>query len=141
MLTAVSGRYVNTVTYTYDEAGRKETEALTIAGQTYTTTTNYDAAGQVSSYTYPDGTDVDRTYTDRGQLATIDFDSTTIDTRTYDDGGRMTASVYNNGVSESRAYNADNTLASISYSGAAIGNLSYGWDANKNKTSRRSPAR
>ncbi len=28
-----------------------------------------------------------------------------------------------------------NTLASISYTGAAIGNLSYGWDDNKNKTS------
>jgi RHS repeat-associated protein len=42
---------------------------------------------------------------------------------------------YNNGVSETRAYNNDNTLASISFSGASIGNLSYGWDANKNKTS------
>jgi RHS repeat-associated protein len=38
-------------------------------------------------------------------------------------------------VSESRAYNTDNTLASISFTGAAIGDLSYGWDANKNKTS------
>jgi hypothetical protein len=37
-------------------------------------------------------------------------------------------------VSETRAYNNDNTLASISFSGASIGNLSYGWDANKNKT-------
>ncbi|KLU06316.1 hypothetical protein RISK_001527 [Rhodopirellula islandica] len=38
-------------------------------------------------------------------------------------------------MSETRAYNNDNTLASISFSGASIGNLSYGWDANKNKTS------
>ena len=36
--------------------------------------------------------------------------------------------VGNNGVSDTRAYNTDNTLASI-------GNLTYGWDANKNKTS------
>jgi YD repeat-containing protein len=48
MLTAVSGRYGNTVTYTYDTAGRKSTEALTISGQTYTVSTAYDAAGQVS---------------------------------------------------------------------------------------------
>ncbi|EMI23619.1 Rhs family protein [Rhodopirellula europaea SH398] len=38
-------------------------------------------------------------------------------------------------MSETRAYNNDNTLASISFSGASIGNLSYDWDANKNKTS------
>jgi len=45
MLTAVSGRYVNTVAYTYDNAGRKKTEGLTISGQTYTTTTNYNTKG------------------------------------------------------------------------------------------------
>ncbi len=38
-------------------------------------------------------------------------------------------------MSETRTYNNDNTLASISFSGAAIGNLTYGWDDNKNKTS------
>jgi RHS repeat-associated protein len=78
---------------------------------------------------------VGRTYSDRGQLATLAYDGTTIDTRAYDDGGRMTSSSYNNGVSESRTYNDDNTLAGISFTGAAIGNLTYGWDANKNKTS------
>ncbi|WP_419188013.1 hypothetical protein [Stieleria bergensis] len=36
---------------------------------------------------------------------------------------------------ETRAYNTDNTLSGISFTGASIGNLSYGWDANKNKTS------
>jgi YD repeat-containing protein len=51
MLTAVSGRYTNTVAYTYDPAGRKATEALTISGQTYTTQTEYDPLGQVSSLT------------------------------------------------------------------------------------------
>ncbi|WP_218933568.1 RHS repeat-associated core domain-containing protein [Rubripirellula lacrimiformis] len=134
-LTAVSGRYANTVTYTYDDAGRKATEALTMGGQTYTTATGYDAVGQVSGYTYPDGTAVARTYSDRGQLATIAYASTTVDTRTYDDGGRMTGSAYNNGVSATRAYNTDNTLASITHSGAAVGNYTYGWDSNKNKTS------
>ena len=61
-------------------------------------------------------------------------ESLTFDTRMYDDGGRMTPSSYNNGASESRAYNTDNTLASKSFTGEAIGDLSYGWDANKNKT-------
>ena len=47
----------------------------------------------------------------------------------------MLTSNYNNGVGETRAYNNDNTLSSISFTGAPIGNLNYGWDDNKNKTS------
>ncbi len=135
MLTAVSGRYSNTVTHTYDAAGRKSSESLTISGQTYTCDTEYDAAGRVSKLTYPDGTEVERGYTDRGELETVKVDATTVDTRGYDDGGRMTSSSYDNGVSESRSYNDDNTLDSITYSGAAIGDLSYGWAVNRNKTS------
>ncbi|MDX1926575.1 MAG: RHS repeat-associated core domain-containing protein [Pirellulaceae bacterium] len=158
-LTAVSVRYVNTVTYTYDSAGRKKTEGLTISGQTYTTTMAYNGKGELTGYTYPDGTAVGRTYTARGELYQLTHAGTTIDTRVYDNGGRMTSSnslsnthrfrptgrfsrsnqllrtVENNGVSETRAYNTDNTLASISFTGASIGNLTYGWDANKNKTS------
>ena len=48
---------------------------------------------------------------------------------------RPLRSVENNGVSDTRAYSTDNTLSSINFSGASIGNLTYGWDANKNKTS------
>jgi RHS repeat-associated protein len=135
LLTAVCGRYNNTVSRTYDAANRKTTESLTIAGQTYTSSTQYDAAGRVSLLIYPDGSEVSRGYTARGQLATITLDSTTIDTRAYDNGGRMASSSYHNGVSESRTYNNDNTVASISFTGAAIGNLAYTWDANLNKTS------
>ncbi len=94
----------------------------------------YNSRGEVTQYTYPDSTVVERSYTDRGQLYQLKHASTTIDTRTYDNGGRMTGSSYNNGVSESRSYNGDNTLASISYTGASIGTLSYSWDDNKNKT-------
>ena len=38
---------------------------------------------------------------------------------------------------ETRGYNSDNTLSTISFggSGTAIGNLTYTWDSNKNKTS------
>ncbi len=135
MLTAICGRYSNTVTLAYDAASRKSTESLTISGKTYTSNTQYDAAGRVSKLIYPNASEVSRSYTSRGQLQTIKLDTTTIDTRAYDNAGRMTSSSYNNGVSESRTYNNDNTLASINYTGAAIGNLSYAWDANLNKTS------
>jgi len=134
-LTATSGRYNNIVTCSYDEAARKSSESLTLGGQTYTCTTDYDDASRVATLTYPDGTTVDRTYTARSQLQEIKRNGTTIDTRTYDDGGRMATSAYNNGVSETRSYNIDNTLASIGFTGAPIGDLTYGWDENKNKTS------
>ncbi len=137
MLTAYSGRYSNTVGYAYDAAGRKKTESLTIAGQTYTTTTEYNARGQLTKYTYPDSTVVDRSYTARGELYQLKHAGATIDTRVYDNGGRMISSIYNNGVVDTRAYGSDNTLSSITFtgSGTSIGNLSYGWDNNHNKTS------
>ena len=42
---------------------------------------------------------------------------------------------FDNRFSQTRSYNDDGTLATISFSGAPIGDLSYGWDANQNKTS------
>ena len=43
MLSAVSGRYTNTVAYTFDPAGRKASEALTISSVTYTIGQAYNA--------------------------------------------------------------------------------------------------
>ena len=48
MLSAESQRYSNEVGYSYDQAGRKATESLEIAGQTYTTTINYNELGHIS---------------------------------------------------------------------------------------------
>jgi YD repeat-containing protein len=45
MLTALSGRYANTVTLAYDHAGRLASEGLTIAGQTYSVGRTYDVRG------------------------------------------------------------------------------------------------
>ncbi|WP_235909042.1 RHS repeat-associated core domain-containing protein [Roseiconus nitratireducens] len=135
MLTATSGRYGNTVTYVYDIAGRKLNETLSIGGQSYTTDTQYDAAGRVKKLIYPDSSEVTRTYTARGQLEKLVTGGVDLMNRSYDDGGRMTSSVYDNGVSESRTYNVDNTPSAINFSGASIGNLSYTWDDNHNKTS------
>jgi RHS repeat-associated protein len=110
-------------------------KSFAISGQSCTTETN--DRGELVKYTYPDSTVFERDYTDRGELWKVKQDSTVIDTRTYDDGGRMLSSTYDNGVTDTRAYNSDNTLASIDFGGTgnAIGDLTYGWDANKNKTS------
>lgn len=62
MLTAVSGRYTNTVTYTYHTAGRKKTEKLAISGQDYTTQLGYKSRGELTryGYEYPDEAVVER---------------------------------------------------------------------------------
>jgi RHS repeat-associated protein len=137
MLTAASGRYSNTVTYTFDPIGRKATEALTIGGQTYTITSEYNSRGELTKVTYPDSSISERTYHATGALNQLKLDGSTISTRTYDDGRRLTGETLGNGVTESRTYASDNLLTAISFggTGTSIGNLSYTWDSNKNKTS------
>ncbi len=137
MLTAVNGRYSNTVTYTYDLVGRKATESLTIGGQTYPITSEYNSRNELTKVTYPDSSISERTYHATGALNQLKLDGSTISTRTYDDGRRLTSETLGNGVTESRTYYSDNLLDTISYggTGTAIGNLSYTWDENKNKKS------
>lgn len=137
MLTAVSGRYSNTVTMTYDSYGRLKDESLTLAAQTYTVTRAYDTRSRLTQLTYPNGSIVQRTYTNRSQLHTVKYLGTTVDTRSYDDGGRLNTSTYVNGAVVTFAYQADNLPTSIATTHAGspnIGTYSYTWDANKNKT-------
>ena len=134
MLTGVKGAYANTVAMAYDTGGRKATESLTIAGQTYTTGTAYDTAGRVSQLTYPDGSVVARTYDSRNLLSTIALGGSNIDSRSFDAGGRLTSETLGNGQVVTRAYLTGDHLPAL-IANAAVGNYTYGWDANKNKTS------
>ena len=133
MLTGVKGAYANTVAQTYDVGGRKATESLTIAGQTYTVGTAYDTAGRVSQLTYPDGSVVARTYDSRNLLSTISLSGTNIDSRSYDAGGRLTSETLGNGLVVSRTYVTGDNLP-LAISNTAVGTYTYNWDANKNKT-------
>ena len=113
MLTATSGRYSNTLTQTYDVIGRMKTEALTYAGQTYTVARDFDSVSRLSRLTYPDGSLVDRTYTARGQLYQVKYNSSVINTRAYDNGGRLSTSTYGNGVVTTHTYRNDNLTTLI----------------------------
>ena len=134
MLTGVKGLYANTVALAYDIGGRKATEALTIAGQTYTTGTAYDTAGRVSQLTYPDGSVVARTYDSRNLLSTIALGGVNIDSRSYDTGGRLSSVTLGNGLVVTRTYQTGDNLP-LAISNSAVGTYTYAWDANKNKTS------
>ena len=121
MLTGVKGEYSNTVAFTYDAGGRKATEALTIAGQTYSVGVAYDTAGRDQTLTYPDGTTVGRTYDSRSLLSTIAYGGGNIDTRTYDAGGRLSSETLGNGQVVTRTYlTGDNLPLAISKVGQAL---------------------
>jgi RHS repeat-associated protein len=138
MLTAVSGRYSNTVTLVYDNAGRKSSEAIAIAGKTYTTSYTYDAASKVTSMTYPHGSVVDRSYNSRSLLDEVELDSSSVDIRTYDNAGRIATSTYGNGVVTTHTHRADGLVTSIATTNSGsqkVGTYAYGWDENRNKTS------
>ena len=51
----------------------------------------YDAENRRTKITYPDGTVVDRSYTDRDQLGQIDYQSSLVASYLYDDAGRRTS--------------------------------------------------
>ncbi len=147
MATGVSGRYSNTIAFSFDDMGRPASESLTISGQTYTTSYAHDAMNRRSGMTLPDGSVVLRTYTNRSQLHQAKLNGVTLDTRTYDAGGRHSTSTYGNGVVITHAYRTngslkDDLLASITTthpggipSGQQVGDYTYTWDANRNKLS------
>jgi RHS repeat-associated protein len=131
MKTAASARYGTSVAFTYDVGGRTSKESLTYAGQTYTVTQGYDAASRPTLMKFPDGTDLVRGFTSRGQLATLALGSQAIAGYQYDDGGRLATSTLGNGLVETRSYRSDNTLSTLSAPG--VGDLSYTYDKAKRK--------
>jgi len=98
MLSAVSGRYTNTVAYTFDPVGRKASEALTISSVTYTIGQAYNARNELTAVTYPDSSTSTRSYHSTGALNELALDGSTISTRSYDAGRRQTTEVLGNGI-------------------------------------------
>lgn len=138
MLAATSGRYNNTVNFDRDAASNLTNESITLHGQTFSFTAQYNANSQLTKLTLPDGTVIDRDYDLRRLLTQLKHNGAVIDTRTYDAASRLATSAYGNGVSTSFIHRADGLVSQINSTTPAstpVGDLSYQWDANKNKTS------
>ena len=138
MLSGVKGRYNNTVTFSYDDRGQQTQETLTTHGQTYTVGYQKNVLGQTTRLVYPDGSLVDRAYTNRGQLQAVNYTPlngalSSVATFTYDAGGRETQRNLGNGLTTTRSYFADNQIQSIAT--PTVETLTYTYDANKNPTS------
>lgn len=162
ILTAVSGRYSNTVTRTYDAEGRMDSEKLTIDSTNYEVEFTYDDADRIATVEYPDGTTIRHSWHDRHLLDELEYkfngESDAAYRRVvdivYDDAGRVSTKAYGNSITAGWSYrdetgspgDEDNMIASIlapdtgsqgENSDVAQGDLldfAYGYDANKNKT-------
>jgi RHS repeat-associated protein len=122
---------------------------LTTHGFTFTVDSAYDDANRRTKITYPDSSFVDREYTVRDQLETIEYTNTpaggsltSFETLAvvYDAGMRVTDRDSGNGVEAGYAYRDDNLTETITHTG--VNNFSngangldftYDYDANKNK--------
>lgn len=135
-----SGRYNNVSLRTYDGAGRLQSETLEIDTQSFPVTYDYDASNRNTKITYPNGEHAERIYTVRDQLSTVKWKGTTYNLFYYDDGGRLRSQSYQPGVATTDyGYRNDNRVAAITkkiYGYPAqnwVGDLTYDYDANKNK--------
>ena len=138
VLTAHKGRYDNTVSYTYDLAGRRLSETQTHNVSTnpvsYTCSHTFDPANRVTSCTYPDGTVLNKTYTDRNLLEGITYQGNSVVDFIYDSGAREATRTFGNALVTTKSYNLDNTYASISTANKLDLDFTYSYDVNKNLT-------
>ncbi len=147
-LTAASkGRYSNTCTYTYDDAGRMVADSFSIYGQSFISNYTYDADNRNITIDYPDGSRVERTFTDRNQLENITYDENVLGQASpnsllqvmsfeYDAGLRETTADYGNGLKRRKLYTRrDDLLTGIVVNGKPGLSLSYSYDENKNAMS------
>jgi YD repeat-containing protein len=132
---AHSQRYGHVVVARQDANGRPASETLKLAatGPNFTVNYDYDAVGNLTTLTYPDGQQITRSYTNRNQLAALGLaNQTPSQSRTYDIAGRLDTRTYANNLTTTNTYNTDNSLATLAT--PAVATLTYGYDANGNRT-------
>ena len=101
--------------FTFDSLSRPSTVATTVDGNTYTTTTTYDANGRPDLVTYPSGFAVKNVYTTLGYLSQIKNNATGSALWTANTANaemQITQQTAGNGVVTNRAYDANNGLVS-----------------------------
>ena len=126
-----------TETYTYDALNRLTGDTRGSDSFSY----GYDAAGNVTSRTYPESTVVNATYSDEERLASVSVGAATTG-YTYDPAGELTGTSLPNGVSESRTYDAAGRVMTIhaATSATTLTDLTYTYDPASNPTAVTSAA-
>jgi RHS repeat-associated protein len=134
LTSATSQRYVNTTTRIYDAGSRLTSETQSITGFTpssHSVAYSYDAANRQIAVTYPDGSVVARSFTNRNQLDTVTYNGSLVANFAYDGGMRKITENLGNGLTETRTYRNDNLNNTIKVPN--VTDFTYSWDANKRK--------
>ena len=119
------------ITYTYAADGQLAQQVNSINGNTFTTAWAYNAAGQLSSMSYPNGTVLNYAYDTAGRLAGVGSNiagwATIANGFLYQPATEARyAWRYGNGVSRISTQDTDGRLTQL-VSGTALG-LTYGWN-------------
>jgi RHS repeat-associated protein len=134
LTSAASAQYNNVVSRVYDAASRILSETLTVGATPYSIGYEYDADNRQTQIIYPNGAVVDRTFTVRNQLESVNYNGVNAAILNYDNAGRLNTKTFGNGLLETRTYQADNLNTSITTPGVTA--FGYTWDANKRKLSQ-----
>ncbi|MCA3561466.1 MAG: RHS repeat protein, partial [Aestuariivirga sp.] len=128
----------------YDALGRVTAETRTIAGKSYTLAYAYNAAGRLTSLTYPSGRVVSFTRDALGRVTAVSTKATaTASQQTVASGiawspmsSLLTSLTHGNGLAATRAYDGDGRLASLKLNNGAtrLADLSYAYGDGMNLT-------
>ncbi|MDR1282581.1 MAG: hypothetical protein LBK99_17425 [Opitutaceae bacterium] len=135
-LTVSEGGGGGTLTRTFDELDRVESYSN---ANNETIGYSYNAGGQLTRLTYPDGKTVDYTYTALGQLKTLTDWANRTTTYEWDKAGRLIKIVRPNGTHRENRYDQAGQLISFQErdgSGQLLAYGGYSYDADGNMTTR-----
>jgi RHS repeat-associated protein len=131
------------LTYTYDAAGQVLSETQDLQSPVdlpaKTISYSYDVDGNRSGLTYPSGTALSYTYTERSQLKEVSADGPPpLATYTYDLADRRTGKTLENGTNTTYTYDAADRLLSIAHSNnsGSVQSFTYGLTAVGSRTYR-----
>ncbi len=136
-LTSITDQ-AGTITYTYNEFGDVISDSRVINGQTYATSYDYDASGQVTSITYPSGRIVDYVRDSLGQITQVTSTESSIvknivTAASYEPFGPVASMTYGNGLVFDYSRRTNYQVDDISSSG--VTGRTYGFDAAGNVVS------
>ena len=127
---AVSGLYNTTIdrsnlSQDYDRANRLLRERQNIGAGDKTIVYSYDADSLVSEMSYPGGTTVQQTYTNRRELREVKIDNVAQASHTYDPAGRRQSRAYANGKVTKWSYDLNDRVVRLDHVGVQAWDYRY----------------
>jgi RHS repeat-associated protein len=121
-----------TTTFDYDKVGRVIKEIKTLDGRSYAIQRSFDALGQLTSLSYPDGSNATYTYNPQG-IETVNLGSGVVVTDVdYNAAGQMVRLAYGNGAATDYTYDPQTlrlvNLLTRNGSGTTLQDLDYTFD-------------